>query len=269
VLSATKVSEYPVGVRSFDGGRQAIVAGLWSRRLDFLRVDANSKTTPLRKVESLSLQFSPRRLLVLPDERHAVVTDAFGGKLAVVDLHTRQVVRSARLNAHNIYGLAWDDAEDRLLIAHQMLNSSLPITFDNVQWGVLMRNVVRVIEREQLLAKEIDLSNATRVISLGQDGEGSADPTAVLPLPEGGFAAIMGGVDQIALVEAAGLVNKRIAVGRRPIALLEGHAPHALLVVNQFSATIDVVHTGQNEPLVSITLAALVRRLDVVPQLSH
>jgi cytochrome c peroxidase len=257
VVSQTKVSDYPVGIRLYAGDKRAIVAGMWSRRLDFLAVDRRGEDITLRKVESLALPFAPRRLLVLPDERHAIVSDAFAGQLLVVDLEARKIVRRATLDAHNIYGLAWDAEQDRLLIAHQILNSTLPITFDNVQWGVLMKNVVRVISRAQLFDTHLDLSNATRVISLGQDGQGSADPTAVLPLDDGSFAATIGGVDQLAVVESTGLVVQRIPVGRRPIALLRGRLPHTLLIVNQFSATIDVIEVPHDSPVATISLGAL------------
>jgi DNA-binding beta-propeller fold protein YncE len=241
------VDRDPQSVVASIDGRSAYVATRWSRRLSFVTID---RAGALTVEHSLALPFNARRLLLLPDENHLVVADAFGGQLAVVDVQKRAIVSTRDVQGSNLYGLAWDAANERLLIAHQIL-APLPVTEENVQWGAVLKNVVRIVDKDQLLNPRVNLATATRVVSLGQEGEGSADPTAVLPLADGGFAVTLSGVNELAMSGSTGLVRKRIALGRRPIALLEGRRDDELVAINHFddSLTIANVDTGKAETI--------------------
>jgi hypothetical protein len=228
----------PAGLVVTNDGRRAVVATRWSRTLAL--VDA-APSGELTLAATLPLPFAAQRLLLLPDQRHLVVADAFGGRLAIVDLARPAVVSDRELQGHHLHGLAWDAAQDRLLVAHQVLNSPLPIDFDNVQWGAAMRNVVRAIGRAQLLDPDVNLTTATRVYALGQEGDGSGDPAAVAPLADGGFAVALGGAHELALVESTGLLTRRLPLGRRPIALLARGGTDQLIAVNQFDQSLTLI----------------------------
>src|SRR5262249_15532060 len=78
----------PVGVRVGDDGRLAAVALLWPRRLTVLDLAAAREAAdkPGPDPVPLDLPFAPRRLLPVPGTPQLIVADAFGGRLAVVDL---------------------------------------------------------------------------------------------------------------------------------------------------------------------------------------
>jgi cytochrome c peroxidase len=236
-IATLEVSDHPAGLALSRDGRRALVASLWSRALDVVSVDDGR----LKRTATLPLHFPARRILLTPDDRLLIVADAFGGQIEVFDAETIKSVGGVRrFHAHNIYGLAWDVEQDRLLVAHQILNSELPVDFDNVQWGAVLKNVVRSITREQLLDTSVDLNTKTRVYSLGQEGDGSADPTAVVPLASGAFAVALGGANEMLLVNDVGTVSKRFALGKRPIALLRGEKPSQLVAVNQFDSSLSI-----------------------------
>lgn len=218
-------------------GRRAFVASRWSRRLDLLTIADDDR---LAVEQSLVLPFPARKLVLLPDQQHLIVGDAFGGRLAVIDVTAHKILSVRDVQGHNLASLVWDAEHDRLLVAHQLLNT-LPLTLDNVQWGAAMKNVVRIISREQLLNPTANLVTETRLISLGQEGDGSADPSAVLPLSDGSFVVALAGADELVIVESTGLVHSRQVLGRRPIALLAGASERELLAVNQFDSSVSFV----------------------------
>ncbi len=229
-----RVSNDPQSIVVSADGRRAFVVSRWSRRLDLLTIADDDR---LAMEQSLELPFPARELAMLPDQQHLIVGDAFGGRLAVIDVKSQKVLSVRDVQGHNLASLVWDGEHDRLLVAHQLLNT-LPLTLDNVQWGAAMKNVVRIISREQLLNPNANLVTDTRLISLGQEGDGSADPNAVLPLTDGSFVVALAGADELVIVESTGLVHSRQTLGRRPIALLAGGSERELLAVNQFDSSV-------------------------------
>lgn len=232
-------------------GKTAYVSTRWSRTLHIVAVGENDELT---SQATLPLPFPGGKITLLPDGKHLIVADAFGGRLAVVDVASKKVVSNRNLGGHNIADLVWDEAHDRLLVAHQILASSLPVTLDNIQWGALMKNVVRIIPRERLLDLKDNLATTTRVIALGQEGDGSADPTAILPLEDGAFAVTLGGADELVVVESTGLVVKRLPLGRRPMAVLAGDSGREVIAVSQFDSSLAVIDLEKDAPVETIPL---------------
>lgn len=249
-VSRERTSDYPVSIVVSREGDRAYIATRWSQSLDVLAIDASGA---LKVARTLRLPFAAGAQLLLPDQQHLLVGEAFGGRLAIVDIQKQAIANVRNVQGHNITSLAWDETGDRLLIAHQIVNE-LPVTLDNVQWGAVLKNVVRIITRKQLLDPKVNLATATRIISLGQEGDGSADPTSVLPLADGAFAVTLGGADELVVVESTGLVTKRLALGRRPIALFHGAKDHQLVAVNHFDSTLSMVNltTGTVAPPISL-----------------
>ena len=232
-----RVSDDPQSLVVSADGRRAFVVSRWSRRLDLLTIAENDRVA---MEQSLELPFPARKLVLLPDQQHLIVGDAFGGRLAVIDVTAHKILSVRDVQGHNLASLVWDAEHDRLLVAHQLLNT-LPLTLDNVQWGAAMKNVVRIISREQLLNPNANLVTDARLISLGQEGDGSADPSAILPLSDGNFVVGLAGADELVIVESTGLVRNRQTLGRRPIALLAGASERELLAVNQFDSSVSFV----------------------------
>ncbi|WP_165073011.1 cytochrome c peroxidase [Paludisphaera rhizosphaerae] len=81
--AAVAVAADPVSATVFGDGRRAVVLSRWSRAATFVAWDGSAG---LRVVGSMSLPFSPREAAVLPGSQRAVVVDAFGGKIALLDL---------------------------------------------------------------------------------------------------------------------------------------------------------------------------------------
>ncbi len=232
-------------------GQTVFVASRWGRKVEVL---ALSKDGKLAKQGALVLPFPAGTMALLADDKHLVVADAFGGRLTVVDTKSQAILSTRQIGGHNIAALVCDNANDRLLVAHQILASSLPITLDNIQWGAVMKNVVRIIPQKELLAAKNNLATTTRVIALGQEGDGSADPTAVLPLEEGAFAVALGGADELVVVESTGLVVKRLPLGRRPVALLPGGNRREVIALNQFDSSLSIVDLDKDQILGTVSL---------------
>src|SRR5262245_44089435 len=131
VRARLPVGPYPVSVAVLPDGTRATVASLWSRRVEELHLPR------VRVVHVVRLPFAPRLQCVLPDGRHVVVADAFGGHLAVVDAVAGRLVAVHTLTGHNLRGLALDGEGRTLRVAHQILNQQAPTTRENIERGVL------------------------------------------------------------------------------------------------------------------------------------
>lgn len=102
VLYGVPVAPFPVRVITTPDGRRCIVTSLWSRRVEVFELLPDA---PPRRLHSVELSFAPREPLLLGADR-LLVADAFGGRLAHVDLERGALVRELELPVHNIRGLA-------------------------------------------------------------------------------------------------------------------------------------------------------------------
>ncbi len=154
VADRRSVGPDPVGLVVSADGLSCVVASLWSRRLTFVALAPRAPEDPhpaLSIAGSLDLPFCPKELAAFPDGSKLVVADAFGGRLAVVDTKRRAIESVRSLPAHNIRGLAFAPDGRTLLIAHQVLNRLAQTSFDDVHWGLLIRNHLRVLNTDSLL----------------------------------------------------------------------------------------------------------------------
>ncbi len=106
------------------------------------------------------------------------MADAFGGKLAVVDTQGRTIESVRSLPAHNIRGLAFAPDGRTLVVAHQVLNPLAQTSFDDVHWGLLIRNHLRVLPTSRLLPPYSDagLLDGSQLFDLGDVGYGGGRP---------------------------------------------------------------------------------------------
>lgn len=104
VESRTPISPFPVSVQVDSMNNRITVASLWSQTLTLLQLPQPNQ--PLKTLAKIRLSFSPRKHLLLPEQNKVVVADAFGGKLAVIDLSSCKVESVRELPAHNIRHLS-------------------------------------------------------------------------------------------------------------------------------------------------------------------
>lgn len=250
-------SQYPVDVVLTEDMSIAIVAGLWSQRLDFIETNSelDSSTT------SLDLPFAPGKLALIDNDRFVVVASEFGGRLAIVDLEHRKVRAVHELPAHNLRGMIPSPDGKSILIAHQMLNELAHTVRNDVHWGLLMSNELRWIPSKALLDKVdlsrdgyvetsrngdfvIDLYHDAHTVPVGQTGDGGGDPGAVVVTPRDQVAIVLSGIGEIALGKKTDYRLRRVSVGKRPVALAMSKYGDRLYVANQFEDSISVVNVG-------------------------
>src|SRR6185437_16139405 len=120
-------------------------------------------------------------MAAVPGVSRLIAADAFGGRLAIVDIHGRAIEAIRSLPAHNIRGMALARDGRTLLLAHQYLNRMAQATFDDVHWGQLIRNHLRVLPVESLRTTRSDaaLLDGGRLFDLGDVGYAAGDPGTI------------------------------------------------------------------------------------------
>ncbi len=259
VAARSAVAFDPTRVVVSARGEMAVVASTWSRRLTIVSLAprAPEDSAPaLSLVGQLDLPFSPRELAMISDDSRLVVADAFGGRLAVVDLHARTLKSVHSLPAHNIRGMALSRDGRTLLVTHQYLNRLAQATFDDVHWGQLIRNHLRVLKVDSLLAAKSDsaLLDGGRLFDLGDVGRAAGDPGAIAFDGRGGVIVAFEGVDEVAYAAVVDQTPKRVAVGRRPSALAVSPDGAFAYVADSLDDTISVIAiaTGQRAEAIAL-----------------
>ena len=250
------VAPYPVSVVVLPGGK-ASVATLWSRTLELIDLSALStagSAPRLRTLHTIRLPFAPRLQCVLPEGRLAVA-DSFGGGLAVIDTAAGQLTVAHELAGHNIRGLAVSADSRNLLVAHQLIDSKVPITKETIRTGELLGNVLRRLPLDHLNRADEQPEKHGSLISLGGVGAGAGDPAGVALSGDGRVAVALAGVNEVALLAPDGRLDQRVGVGRCPTAVLA--IPHGrLVVVNSLDDSLSVLNQG----------GAVVQTIELGPQ---
>ncbi len=242
------VAPSPVSVRLLDGGARAVVVSLWPRRLTV--VDLRGEQGP-RARSAVDLPFSPRQAWPLGGDR-VVVADAFGGRLAVVDVEKNAVESVRTIPGHNVRGLALG-AGGSLLVAHQVLNRLSTTSRDDVHWGNLITNNLRAVPLETILDTKADLLRGSHLFHLGEAGHGAADPSAVSVTPDGTVVVALAGVGELAVGREKEGGWRYVAVGARPAAVALSPDGGRAFVANTFSDSVSVV--GLKQARVEATVA--------------
>ena len=238
---------WPINAAISESGETCCVATLWSRRatVHSLRDDEEAGSAAV-----VDLPFAARAVEFL-DDRHAVLADAFGGRVAVVDCTTRELVSVRELRIHNIRCLTRDGTD--LLLTHQVLNSAARTEAEHIHWGVLMQNEVTVLPSAALLDPRADLDSVRRSISVGAPGDGAGDPQTVRGLRER-LLVSLGGTDELALIDRVGVREVRVATGTRPVGVVVNREASRAFVVSELSDSLSVVDLADNELIDEIVL---------------
>jgi YVTN family beta-propeller protein len=244
-LRRLKVGLSPVGVRVSDDGSLAAVACLWPHRLTVLDLAAARKEAGGQDAGPVSaavdLPFAPRRLLAVPGGAKMIVADAFGGRLAVLDLARRRVESVRGLAAHNVRGLALDRRRKGLLLAHQVLHAQgRTVPGDIVSGNVIANNVSR-LALAAVLDPLADIQRDDRLYALGDIERGAGDPGEVAETADGRMLVTLAGVNELAVGRPEEATWTRLAVGQRPTALALDEPGGRAYVANTFADSISVV----------------------------
>jgi len=259
VIDRIKVSPGPVRLVVSADGSRCVVASLWSRTLTFagLASPAPAGGHPsLSMTRSLKLPFCPLELAYVGDGSKLVVADAFGGRLAVVEATGLAIASVRLLPAHNIRGLAVAPDGQTLVIAHQVLNRLAQTSFDDVHWGTLVRNHLRVLPVDALLNAGSDaaLLERSRLYDLGDVGYAAGDPGALRFDVRGNLIVALAGVNEVAITASPDQPPRRIVVGRRPAALAPSPDGKVVYVADTLDDTVSIVEIGSGRRPAVISL---------------
>jgi YVTN family beta-propeller protein len=245
VIDRLKVAPGAIRMAVWADGASCVVASRWSRRLTFASVTngPSDEGTKLKPNGDLELPFCPRELAISGDGHTLVVADAFGGRLAVVDMTRRSIELLRTIPAHNIRGMALAPDSRSLVIAHQRLSPLAQTTFDDVHWGLLIRNHLRVLRTGALLkaGPDSEVLDSGRLFDLGDVGYAAGDPGAIAFDTGGNLIVALAGVDEIAITAGPDQGPRRIAVGKRPAALAPSPDGSVVYVADSLSDTVSVV----------------------------
>jgi mono/diheme cytochrome c family protein/DNA-binding beta-propeller fold protein YncE len=239
VVSEVAVPESPVTVRSSRDGTSCSVASLWARTLTIVSLPEESKTQATI-VASVDLPFAPREQIRNDASSQIIVADSFSGRLAVVSTESRKIEAVHEFGAHNIRGLALNPETGRLLVSHQILNHRAVPRRSDIIWGVMIDNTIREATLEKVLSGNPKAMEGNRFISVGYAGQGAGDPDSMFVDGEGRTIIALSGVGEVSVVEADGNGFRRVAVGRRPVAVMP-ISDGRFVVVNQLSNSLSLV----------------------------
>jgi YVTN family beta-propeller protein len=237
VAHRVKVSPSPVSVCIAADGKSCSVASLWTRQISLVALEGSP-----RILKTIDLPLAPRRLIAV-DSSRLMVADAFGGRLALVDLE-RGVVDSVRtLPAHNIRGLAWSCDGKHLLLAHQMLHRLGTASRDDIHWGNLLTNNLRLLARADVLDPKADFLRNSELHYLGEVGHGTADPAGITVCPDGKLLVPLAGTGELAFHD--GKSWRYVLVGLGATAAVSNRDGTIAYVANRFADSVSIIDLKQ------------------------
>jgi cytochrome c peroxidase len=249
VVSRIGVGQSPVSVALATVGK-ATVACLWPHQLAVVALSADA---PPRLERTIDLPFAPRLQLPIPRTDKLVVADAFGGRLAVVDVGLGRVESNRALPAHNIRGMAFGEGGKELLITHQVLTADTPTREDEVRWGNVISNMVRALSVDAILQPGADLLHSSRAYPLGDFLRGAADP-AGLAVSGGQMIVALAGIGEVAVGSVEGKKLTRIPVARQPTAVVLSRDCTQAFVANTLNDSVAIVDLKNSKNISDISL---------------
>jgi len=249
----TPVALWPVAAAVDSAGQWCCVASLWSRRLTIVPLADQGEPLPGTVTHMVDLPFAARAVAFIAPHTVAVA-DAFGGRLAVVDIPRRRITRLLNLPVHGIRSMAVDGTQS-LYLTCQRLDPHARTEREHIHWGVLIQNEIAVLPLADLTAEPrdsgdpgdaFDLRTLSR-IPLGEPGHGAGDPEGLVLLPDR-ILVTLAGTDELALVDRVGVREIRIPVGHRPADLVVDHNRQRAFVVDSLSDSVSIVNLDRVTP---------------------
>ncbi|MEL0095726.1 MAG: cytochrome c peroxidase [Planctomycetaceae bacterium] len=244
-LADIEVCSYPRHLKYDVRQSLLYVSGMWSRQLAVVQVDTDipSRSDLLQKVD---MEFTPHNIVFMPDEKHMVVGDCFGGNLMLFDTTAAADGKLKQVGlrvfpGHNVRGLQISADGEMLIVAHQMLNELAHTVRNDVHWGLLMSNDLRWLKVDSVLRGGDELYTGAHMHPLGEAGNATGDPSQVAVSSDGTVVVTLGGVGEIAYGKEDDFSLQRLKVGLRPVDLVIDETNGLVYVANMFSDSVSVV----------------------------
>ena len=225
------------------------VSGMWSRQLAVVHVN---QQTPARSglLQKVDMEFTPHNIVFMPDGKHMVIGDCFGGNLMLFDISAAANGEIKKLGVrkfpgHNVRGLQISSDGQMLIIAHQMLNELAHTVRNDVHWGLLMSNDLRWLKLDSVLKGGDELYTGAHMHPLGEAGNATGDPSRIAVAENGTVVVTLGGVGEIAYGKEDDFSLQRLPVGLRPVDLIIDQANGLVYVANMFGDSISVVDLAE------------------------
>lgn len=147
VAERVPVSGYPVSIAVATNGSYCTVASLWSRTITTFDITPATEAVPptLDKRGELPLPFAPRGQLGLPDNKHVLVTDAFTGQMAMVNVAEGSALKINAKRVFRIFGTTLADDGEGVRIAHQVTKIPEIATVNKVKAKSESRDLVNFV----------------------------------------------------------------------------------------------------------------------------
>lgn len=246
-------SHSPVNLQWDFESQCLFVACLWSRRVESINLaeeltrwnledhSASKVVETIKPDHVWDVPIAPRKMVCLGNERGLAVADSFGRELLILDTNDGKVTINHDFFGTSIRGLVLHGKD--LVTLHAMLNEFSRTDQNEIHWGVLMANDVRLIDVELLMRERGErIYVGGRVNPVGVPGNGSAEPTDLSVHDATGRVAVsVGGTDMLAIGRTDAYTYKYVPVGRYPSAVVWSSDAELLYVANQFDDTISVV----------------------------
>jgi len=249
VVERLSVPKDPVTVACAADRRYAAVASLWSRQLTIVAFgsDGRAKTSGM-----VYLPFEPRSQLIV--NHIAIVGDAFGGQLGIVDLEAANLKCVHSVPGHNVGGLALSHDRQKLWLAHQKLDPHAQTTVDDIHWGNLISNNLRRLSLRDVLSDKPDILASAHLYELGSIGRGAADPNGIAVAGNGTMVVALSGSGEVALGSPDEGDWARLSTGHQPTALCLSHNGLQAFVVNTLSDSVSIVDVRRRALVANIPL---------------
>ncbi|MFG0266046.1 MAG: cytochrome c peroxidase [Rhodopirellula sp. JB055] len=236
----------PTTVCASEAGDWCSVSSTWERAVTFVNLPDGDGQTP-EVIANVSLPFSPREQLILPGENRLMVADAFGPRVAVIDLKDYRVESIREIPGNNIRGLTLSTDQTRVYVTHELINEIAPPRSSEIIWGSMVSDAMREITVAAIADPKVSLMNGGRFIAVGNNTRGAGDPNALMMRDDGRLIVTIGGLGQIGVVEPGGIGVTRIVAGRRPVDIAK-FSEDRFLVVNQHSDSLTRVDFHDKSP---------------------
>ncbi|KLU01911.1 Surface antigen protein [Rhodopirellula islandica] len=230
------VPNEPATVRATDNGDWCSVCSTWAREVTFVNLQGSADQPP-EIMATVSLPFSPRAQLILPDQNRLLVADAFGPRLAVIRLDDFQVESIREIPGNNIRGFVRSTDREMVYVTHELINEIAPPRSSEIIWGSMVSDAMRELSVATIVDPKANLMKSGRFIAVGNNTRGAGDPNALEMREDGRLVVTIGGLGQVGVVEPGGIGVTRIVAGRRPVAIAK-ISEDRFLVANEHSDSL-------------------------------